>query len=954
MKNLKKLLAMVLVVVLAFGLMATVSAANVSDYSDADDVTYTEAVDLFTALGFLQGMGDNTFDPQGLVTREQAAKIITYMLIGSVKADALTTMVSSFSDVAVDRWSAPYIEYCAALGIINGNGDGTFDPAGNVTGAQFAKMLLCAIGYGVNDEYTGANWAMKTIADATSLGILSLDLDFSAAAAREEVSQYGFNAYTKCNTVVYNSTTHAYQQATNIDGVNAKGSLATQQNVNNTTSTYTANGTTYYRWTKGGVEMTGGYTKEKVIGTNTMGLPLSMLTDSSSAFYIATLDTTVAYYYNGTVLGQYADGAAGVTLAVGAAYYNTTVNKVMTAAVANTINSAGDTDVLAAGVIVNLVNTDSDAKAETVQVIKKAVAVLSGDPIVSNNMVTISAISGLASVSAVKVPGYDTLKDKDVVLWYKNTTTGTYYIDKAESVSGTVASYVNTTSVTLGGATYKYSGLGFPGSFTNTSVNSWAGLTDTTLYLDDGGYVCYGAQAVVTNPAAAYAFVTNVDTAAFVTSAKIILSDGTSKTVTLDSTSALNGSGAATPNAFYKFAVTTDGNYVLTALVAPATTVTLGASVNITKTTVNYSSAATDHPANSKTRFVYEQVTSAAGATALYAYTGVANVPNFTGTAATTAYELTDGTNAVFVIAISPFGTSAFTPSTTTGDWVYIMSANRTVEYVSASLTTYTYQAMVNGTVGTVTVASSKDAATFNGNVGLYMVTGYDSNGYVTIATASGSTTPASFHACLGADNLTASGGNITADGTNYKVLNSSAKIYYIDTTAANTTGVIAYEISATQATELASIGYVVDFVQTSGTDTSISTVYVYRPITLPTYTSAQTVTPTDGNAGGLTATVVLQSLTGTTATYKVTISGADLAGGTASTLLLTAADVNVKWTSVSDGTTMSITTSATANDELTIATGADYSTTSVTATYTVELSGNGTPSAAITVNDVA
>ena len=876
MKNLKKLLAMVLVVVLAFGLMATVSAANVSDYSDADDVTYTEAVDLFTALGFLQGMGDNTFDPQGLVTREQAAKIITYMLIGSVKADALTTMVTSFSDVAVDRWSAPYIEYCAALGIINGNGDGTFNPAGNVTGAQFAKMLLCAIGYGVNDEYTGANWAMKTIADATSLGILSLDLDFSAAAAREEVSQYGFNAYTKCNTVVYNSTTHAYQQATNIDGVSAKGSLATQQNVNNTTSTYTANGTTYYRWTKGGVELTSGYTKEKVIGTSTMGLPLSMLTDSSSAFYIATLDTTVAYYYNGTVLGQYADAAAGVTLAVGAAYYNTTVNKVMTAAVANTINSAADTDVLAAGVIVKLVNTDSDAKAETVQVIKKAVAKLSGDPVVSNNMVTISAIPGLSSVSAVKVPGYDTLKDKDVVLWYKNTTTGTYYIDKATSVTGMVNNYVSSTSATLEGTTYKYTGLVTGATLTGlqTTVQDAAGLADTTLFLDDGGYICYAVQATSISTATNYAFVYSTADSGYSTQAKIVLSDGTTSVVTVDptSTALYQGGASVTVNAFYKYAVTAAGNYVFTAVpvdplgtgvVGTATVVDDAATPAVDESKVVYqnaylgSSAATKQItkgdayyltqttggaattptlANSSTVFVYKY-----SATATYAYTGIANAPTFIanegaadagGTVLENIYSLYLGGKAIFVYGGNT-GTTAsvtnpFTPTTTTGDWVYIMSANKTVNYVSATLTTYTYQAFVNGTVGTVTVESSKDAATFNGATGLYQVTGYDANGYVTIATASGgATTPVTVTvAALAGDTLTISGG-VVADGTNTRVLNSSAKIWFVDKTAAATTGVIVYEITGAQATALDSTGAVVDYVQ-SATDTSITAVYIY------------------------------------------------------------------------------------------------------------------------------
>jgi hypothetical protein len=63
MKNLKKLLAVVLVVVLALGLMATASAVNVDDYTDADDITYVEAVDLFSGLGFLNGMPGGAFEP---------------------------------------------------------------------------------------------------------------------------------------------------------------------------------------------------------------------------------------------------------------------------------------------------------------------------------------------------------------------------------------------------------------------------------------------------------------------------------------------------------------------------------------------------------------------------------------------------------------------------------------------------------------------------------------------------------------------------------------------------------------------------------------------------------------------------------------------------------------------------------------------------------------------------
>ncbi len=45
------------------------------------------------------------------------------------------------------HWAESYIEYCADLGIISGRGDGTFDPEGKVTGLEAAKMVLTALGY---------------------------------------------------------------------------------------------------------------------------------------------------------------------------------------------------------------------------------------------------------------------------------------------------------------------------------------------------------------------------------------------------------------------------------------------------------------------------------------------------------------------------------------------------------------------------------------------------------------------------------------------------------------------------------------------------------------------------------------------------------------------------------------------------------------------------------------
>ncbi len=71
MKNLKKLLALVLVVVMAMGLMTFASAAATDwdEYLDKDAITQDEAVDLLTALGIFQGDDTGNFGPQATFTR---------------------------------------------------------------------------------------------------------------------------------------------------------------------------------------------------------------------------------------------------------------------------------------------------------------------------------------------------------------------------------------------------------------------------------------------------------------------------------------------------------------------------------------------------------------------------------------------------------------------------------------------------------------------------------------------------------------------------------------------------------------------------------------------------------------------------------------------------------------------------------------------------------------------
>ena len=138
----KKLLALVLALVMSMSLVTISNAA----FKDADSIDYKEAVDVMNAVGVFVGDEKGNFNAKENLTREQAAKIIAYLELGSKAADALVGG-ATFTDVASSRWSAGFVGYCAQAGIVSGVGDSKFDPAGQLTALQFGKMLLVELGY---------------------------------------------------------------------------------------------------------------------------------------------------------------------------------------------------------------------------------------------------------------------------------------------------------------------------------------------------------------------------------------------------------------------------------------------------------------------------------------------------------------------------------------------------------------------------------------------------------------------------------------------------------------------------------------------------------------------------------------------------------------------------------------------------------------------------------------
>ena len=142
MKNLKKVLAFVIVFTMMLGLSVSASV-----FPDVDDnASYAEAVTILDSLGIMYGDDNGNFRPEDTLTRAEVATVVVRAL-GLDDAAAGAKGATQFNDVAADHWATGYINLATQKGIISGYGDGTFGPEDPVTYEQVTKMIVAALGY---------------------------------------------------------------------------------------------------------------------------------------------------------------------------------------------------------------------------------------------------------------------------------------------------------------------------------------------------------------------------------------------------------------------------------------------------------------------------------------------------------------------------------------------------------------------------------------------------------------------------------------------------------------------------------------------------------------------------------------------------------------------------------------------------------------------------------------
>lgn len=574
MRNLKRVLSLALASVMLIGMMVVgASAANYDDFSDKDKIVNKEAVSTLVELGVIAGKDDGTYDPTGIVTRGEMAKMICVVLNGGKDPSLGNVTKYSYTDT-VGHWAAPYIEYCAIRGIVAGKGDGTFGPNETVTGSQAAKMLLVAAGYqSAIEGFTGANWEVNTNVRANAVGLYDgLDINPSQGLTRDSAAQMVYNILD------VEQVTYKYTMVANGDGTFTSVTEIDK----------TADNKTVLEDKFGAVKVEGVVVANEVADLNSSkkndnkvlvgsaldaGKTKIVITNGgkdedqneytgTQTFKVSTgldqLGRTVRLYVK--------TGSSAANAKVFGSVIVTDDNKVVTDASDDSINSVADDNSLdivsgtkVATNYADLTDLSSDAaKADGTHGVQKILIDNNDDGDVDYVLLTtyvFGKVTGKSTSSdgslTVNYSGAATLSvdDKDDVVGFDDVAKNDYvlaafiggklHVQKAESVTGTLDAYTST-SLTVDGTKYTVSAVGCYKSTSDdiTPAKGYASKSeldkDATFYLDVNGYIVAVGAPEASAYDYAYVWGSEAGSSIGTDRVKVTLSDGTKATYDLD------------------------------------------------------------------------------------------------------------------------------------------------------------------------------------------------------------------------------------------------------------------------------------------------------------------------------------------------------------------------------------------------------------------------------------
>ncbi len=191
----KRFLSLLLALTLVLGLSVSASAYTLP-FRDQASITHKAAVSRCVELGILNGFPEGDFRPNSSITRAQFCKIMAVTVNGGSSPSG-AGLHNPFYDVKNTEWYRDHVAYCHSLGLVDGIGGNQFQPEGNVTAMQAAKMMLVAMGYDADlFGFVGLNWAYNVNSYAEAEGLFDLlgGINKNAPLSRDSAAQMLYNA----------------------------------------------------------------------------------------------------------------------------------------------------------------------------------------------------------------------------------------------------------------------------------------------------------------------------------------------------------------------------------------------------------------------------------------------------------------------------------------------------------------------------------------------------------------------------------------------------------------------------------------------------------------------------------------------------------------------------------------------------------------------------------------
>jgi len=112
------------------------------NFADAGNTWYTGYLAAAKQLGISNGTGDNMFEPELAITREEMVTLIYNYLKSADKTGEVVLKTDYADDRLISDWARIAVAYSSSVGYIKGKENNLFDPKGNATRAELAQIFF--------------------------------------------------------------------------------------------------------------------------------------------------------------------------------------------------------------------------------------------------------------------------------------------------------------------------------------------------------------------------------------------------------------------------------------------------------------------------------------------------------------------------------------------------------------------------------------------------------------------------------------------------------------------------------------------------------------------------------------------------------------------------------------------------------------------------------------------